>query len=100
MKQIACTILFSLALMATACSKQTTASAQEEPFIESQRLYAMGEGSQFWRIPALLCLDDGTLLAVNDRRKYDYRDLPKDIDIVYRRSTDNGKTWTEPQTLI
>lgn len=100
MKQIACTILFSLALMATACSKQTTASAQEEPFIESQRLYAMGEGSQFWRIPALLCLDDGTLLAVNDRRKYDYHDLPKDIDIVYRRSTDNGKTWTEPQTLI
>ena len=100
MKQIACTILFSLALVATACSKQTTASAQEEPFVESQRLYAMGEGSQFWRIPALLCLDDGTLLAVNDRRKYDYHDLPKDIDIVYRRSTDNGKTWTEPQTLI
>ena len=61
----------------------------------------MGDyGSQFWRIPALLCLDDGTLLAVNDKRKYSYKDLPEDIDIVYRRSTDNGRTWTEPQTLV
>lgn len=72
----------------------------EEPFCDSVCLYRMGEGSQFWRIPALLCLDDGTLLAVNDKRKYSYQDLPQDIDIVFRHSTDQGRSWTEPQTLM
>lgn len=88
-------------LMASACKKEVENAAPVEPFINSQCLYRQGDyGSQFWRIPALLCLDDGTLLAVNDKRKYSYRDLPEDIDIVYRRSYDNGTTWTEPQTLI
>ena len=73
----------------------------EEPYLDSLCLYRMGDfGSQFWRIPALLCLDDGTLLAVNDKRKYSYKDLPEDIDIVCRRSTDNGATWSEPQTIV
>lgn len=76
-------------------------SAVSQPLLDSVCLYRQGDhGSQFWRIPAILCLDDGTLLAVNDKRKYSYRDLPEDIDIVYRRSTDNGKTWNDPQTLI
>ena len=61
----------------------------------------MGDyGSQFWRIPALICLDDGTLLAVNDKRKYSYKDLPEDIDIVCRRSSDYGRTWSEPQDIV
>lgn len=64
-------------------------------------LYAPGDyGSARWRIPALLCLDDGTLLAVNDKRKYNEGDLPEDIDIVLRRSSDLGRTWSDPQTLI
>lgn len=89
-------------LMASACNKTNEAgSASVEPFCDSVCLYRPGDyGSQFWRIPAILCLDDGTLLAVNDRRKYSYKDLPEDIDIVYRRSTDNGATWSEPQTLV
>ena len=73
----------------------------EQPLCDSVLLYAPGDyGSANWRIPAILCLDDGTLLAVNDKRKYNETDLPQDIDIVYRRSTDNGATWSEPQTLI
>ena len=100
MKQIIC-LLFLPFLMASSCNKEAETGNMEEPFIEGQQLYAMGDyGSQFWRIPALLCLDDGTLLAVNDKRKYSYKDLPEDIDIVYRRSTDNGSTWSEPQTLV
>ena len=88
-------------LMASACKKEAESVALEEPFFERQCLYAMGDyGSHFWRIPALLCLDDGTLLAVNDKRKYSYKDLPEDIDIVYRRSTDKGHTWSDPQTLV
>ena len=86
-------------LMASACNKEVK-PLPDEPFFYSQRLYAPGDyGSVNWRIPALLCLDDGTLLAVNDKRKYNESDLPEDIDIVCRRSSDNGRTWSEPQTL-
>ena len=65
-----------------------------------QCLYRPGDyGSTNWRIPALCCLSDGTLLAVCDKRKYNEADLPEDIDIVIRRSVDNGRTWSEPQTI-
>ena len=65
-----------------------------------QRLYAPGDyGSANWRIPALCALPDGSLLAVNDKRKYNEGDLPQDIDIVARRSTDNGRTWSELVTI-
>ena len=71
------------------------------PLLFTLCLYAPGDyGSANWRIPAIICLDDGTLLAVNDKRKYNETDLPEDIDIVYRRSSDYGATWSEPQTLI
>lgn len=69
--------------------------------LDSVCLYRPGDyGSANWRIPALLCLDDGTLLAVNDRRKYNETDLPEDIDIVLRRSRDGGRIWSEPQMLM
>ena len=73
----------------------------EQSFCDTVRLYAPGDyGSANWRIPAILCLDDGTLLVVNDKRKFNESDLPQDIDIVIRRSSDLGKTWTEPETII
>ena len=63
-------------------------------------LFSPGDyGSANWRIPALLCLNDGSLLAVCDKRKYNETDLPEDIDIVSRRSTDGGHTWSEPVTI-
>ena len=65
------------------------------------RLYAPGDyGSRNWRIPAIRALPDSSLLVVNDRRKYNEGDLPEDIDIVARRSTDNGRTWSEPVTIV
>ena len=97
-------ILLLLVLTLCGCARvasEDTEPAPQEPFCDSVCLYRPGDyGSQFWRIPALLCLDDGTLLAVNDKRKYNESDLPEDIDIVCRRSTDNGCTWSEPQTLV
>ncbi len=66
-----------------------------------QRLYTPGDyGSANWRIPALCALSDGSLLAVNDKRKFNEGDLPQDIDIVACRSTDNGRTWSEPVTIV
>jgi len=52
--------------------------------------------SNFWRIPAIRQLSDGTLLVVNDKRNVNERDLPGDIDVVAKYSTDGGRTWSEP----
>ena len=94
-----------LLLAATGCKRDRTsendANIPAEPFCDSVCLYRPGDyGSANWRIPAIICLDDGTLLAFNDKRKYNESDLPEDIDIVVRRSTDKGQTWSEPQTII
>ncbi len=104
-------LVILLALFAVACHKDpthvvdTTADTIPEPLVDTaffyqQRLYAPGDyGSTNWRIPAISCLDNGTLVAVNDKRKYNEGDLPQDIDIVCRRSTDRGRSWSEPVTI-
>ena len=70
-------------------------------FFYEQCLYRPNQyGSRNWRIPAITTLPDGTLLVVNDRRKYNEGDLPEDIDIVCRRSTDNGRTWSDTSFVI
>ncbi len=77
-----------------------TTPMADSVFFYQQRLYAPGDyGSTHWRIPAILALPDGSLLAVNDKRKFNEGDLPQDIDIVARRSTDQGRTWTEPVNI-
>ena len=55
--------------------------------------------SKNYRIPALRVLRDGTLLTATDKRKFNQDDLPEDIDVVVRRSTDGGHTWSEPVTV-
>lgn len=78
---------------------ENTLFADTATFFEV-RLYAPGDyGSANWRIPAILCLNDGSLLAVCDKRKYNESDLPEDIDLVARRSTDGGHSWSEPVTI-
>lgn len=78
----------------------------EQPLVEREILLARkllfgpGDyGSTNYRIPAIITADDGTLVAVTDKRKYNSTDLPEDIDIVVRRSMDNGVTWSEPVTM-
>ena len=64
------------------------------------RLFASGDhGSKYYRIPAIVTAADGTLLAVADRRGDSQGDLPNLIDVVLRRSTDRGTTWSEPITI-
>ena len=101
-----CLLLSGTALgQAVDCSQVSLARSinglSDSVFFYEQRLYAPGDyGSRNWRIPALCTLEDGTLLAVNDKRKHNEGDLPQDIDIVCRRSTDGGRTWTPPETIV
>ena len=75
----------------------SSVAASREILLCRRLLYAPGDyGSRNWRIPALRTLPDGSLLAVNDKRKFNEIDLPHDIDIVAARSEDNGRTWSEP----
>lgn len=60
-------------------------------------LFNMGDyDSQYWRIPALVTAADNSLVAVVDKRGSSLGDLPNTISIMSRRSTDNGKNWSEP----
>jgi hypothetical protein len=57
-------------------------------------LYSGGDdASRNYRIPALLCTTNGTLIAATDKRCTGPDDLPGDMDIVLRRSTNNGRSW-------
>ncbi|HET7360466.1 MAG TPA: sialidase family protein [Salinimicrobium sp.] len=55
-----------------------------------------------YRIPAIVTAPNGDLIAAIDERVPSCADLRgnKDINIVQRRSTDNGKTWTDIETVI
>lgn len=65
--------------------------------IERTLLFDMGDaGSRFYRIPALITAADGSLIAIADKRWDKINDLPAHIDVIARRSTDMGKTWSEP----
>ncbi|PHS15969.1 MAG: glycosyl hydrolase [Blastopirellula sp.] len=56
------------------------------------------DGYHTYRIPAIVCTKQGTLLAFSEGRKDNGSDHG-DIDLVLKRSSDNGKTWNE-QTLV
>ncbi len=55
-------------------------------------------GHRQYRIPALAVTAHGTILAAYDGRP-NLDDLPNPIDLLLRRSTDNGATWGPQQTV-
>lgn len=55
-------------------------------------------GYRQYRIPALALSSSGTVLAAYDGRP-NLDDLPNTIDLLLRRSFDDGRTW-EPQQVI
>ena len=58
-------------------------------------------GSRVYRIPAMVVADDGSIVVACDKRYQSHTDIGGGhvIDIVVRRSTDGGKTWSEPITI-
>ena len=53
------------------------------------------EYSRYYRIPSITRASDGTLVALSDARKMHIHDVTNSIDVVSRRSSDNGKTWSD-----
>src|SRR5690625_515323 len=52
-------------------------------------------GANAYRIPALYYTMDGTLIAGIDKRLDSDKDAPADIDMLIRRSFDEGDTWDD-----
>ena len=100
MKNIPLMLLLSLLIWGCQKPAPENPPAADTIHYYEQCLFRPGDfSSANWRIPAICCLPDGTLLITCDRRKYNESDLPEDIDIVSRRSTDNGRTWNDPVTI-
>ena len=71
-------------------------SRAAEPFIDKADLFTAGTGGyKIYHIPGIAVTAKGTVLAWCEARK---KGSDWDaIDILLRRSTDDGKTWGEPQ---
>lgn len=68
--------------------------------LEHDLLFSGGDyGSVNFRIPAIKTAKDGSLVAAVDARVDAPGDLPNNIDIMIRRSTDMGETWSEALTI-
>ncbi|XKK60665.1 exo-alpha-sialidase [Streptomyces sp. ARC32] len=74
--------------------------ASVEP-LETRALFDTGmAGSSSYRIPALLTLESGVIVAGADQRVSIPNDSPNDINFVVRRSLDGGRTWEPGRTVL
>lgn len=63
-------------------------------------VFPLGEGGYAcYRIPALLALPDGALLAFAEGRKNNCQDFGN-VDIVLKTSSNGGKTWSNIRVLV
>lgn len=73
------------ALATTEAEKPADSTTQGQPFVS-------GDPSQYYRIPCLVTLNDGTLVAAADAR-WDAQMDGGGNDTIASYSTDNGATW-------
>ena len=69
---------------------------------DSQVLFSSNDSVACYRIPALITAANGHLIAAVDQRVPSCGDLKwnGNINIVIRRSSDSGKTWSEIETVL
>ena len=101
MKYLFFTLLVFISISACAQKNNDTIA---EGIIEYQDLFntSMQEGVSCYRIPAIVTAPNGDVIAAIDERVPGCGDLKwsKDINIIVRRSSDNGKTWSKIETVV
>ncbi|MBM3889673.1 MAG: exo-alpha-sialidase [Verrucomicrobia bacterium] len=77
--------------------------ARAEPMLSHTDVFVSGQdGYHTFRIPAIETAPDGSLLAFAEGRKYNRSDPgfgKQDIDLVFKRSTNGGKTWSAMKVI-
>jgi sialidase-1 len=77
--------------------------AHAEPLLTHADVFSSGErGYHTYRIPAVEAAPDGSWIAFAEARKYNADDPgfgKQDIDLVFKRSTNNGAMWS-PMTVL
>lgn len=91
------TLLRALLLFASLFAADTL-GANDTPLQKTDIFSAGSDGYFSYRIPALIATPKGTLLAFCEGRKTSRSD-DGDIDMLLRRSTDNGRTWLPTQLV-
>ncbi|MHC4402282.1 MAG: sialidase family protein [Planctomycetota bacterium] len=93
-------IPWSVALLLCLLASQPEAA---EPEISHVDVFTSGTDGYFgYRIPAIEALPDGSLIALAEARKYSLADPgfgKQDIDLVSKRSTDGGRTWSAMRVI-
>ncbi len=70
-----------------------------EARLEKTDLFEAGKGGhKLYRIPGIVVTAKGSILTYCEARKHTGLDWD-DVEILLRRSTDGGKTWSEPKPL-
>jgi sialidase-1 len=86
------TVLLLSGTVATGAESNTPVFTQKDIFVSGT------DGYHTFRIPAIVVSKSGVLLAFCEGRKNNSSDHG-DIDIVLKRSADNGETWSEMQIV-
>ncbi len=92
-------ILRTIMLLVGAIPCMAVAGIAGDHDMTQQSLWESGKGGYHtYRIPALVATTNGTLLAFCEGRKSADSDAG-DIDLLMRRSMDNGETWSSQQVV-
>ncbi|WP_284983127.1 sialidase family protein [Arthrobacter sp. efr-133-TYG-118] len=84
--------------MTSYLQRNGAALPQARPDVEHVLAVRGTGGYRQYRIPALAVSTAGTVLAAYDGRP-NLDDLPNPIDLLLRRSTDNGRSWGEQRVV-
>lgn len=95
-------ILFSAISLVVYPQMETVQPENKTPVFRDLFNAKMEAGVSCYRIPAIITAVNGDLLVAIDERVPSCGDLKwsKDINIVMRRSVDNGESWSEIETIV
>ena len=80
-----------------------TAEQQSKALNFKEQILFNTTAGQKYRIPAIICADNGNLIAFADDRHSHGSDIGQSanaVDIVFKLSTDGGKTWSASRTIL
>ncbi|QIU95628.1 sialidase family protein [Bacteroides faecium] len=94
-------ILLAGLMLLFSCMKGEAQSGAKNTFSEFPKYTVFSAGDDnvnSYRIPSLLTAKDGSLIVFCEARRESWQDKSR-TDIVVKRSTDNGQTWSVMQDL-